>query len=639
MRDPIDKGAQLLVRGANAVGLAPDSEVSRVDSGIQQANNEYLYRSGRNESELDIPRLGGNVVATSAVLPARLLRGTTALQRAGGGAAIGAAGGALQPVFSGDFAEETAKGAVLGAVAGGVGAPVTEALVRVAVPVVNTAAGLIRRAGNAIRPPQVDNLISQALEQQGIAWRTLSDDARAALREDVTSALRAGGDVDPAAIRRLSDLRAVGATPTRGAVSLDPVQITRERNLAKVGANSEDPNLQTLAQVENANNRALIDRLNTLGASRGGDPYQAGEQVIGALRRFDDAAKSRVTKLYDEARQLGGGDIPLDGAAFVNQASRALDANMRGAFLPAEFRNVLQDIASGKVPMTISTQEQLRTMLATAQRGSRDGNTSAALGIVRDALENAQPMQSVSRAVGPAVPGARGNTATPDEVNRAFTAARQAHRARMKLQEETPALAAALDNEAPDQFVRKFVLSDSGKANARDLAALSAVLRTDQQASTAVRSEVLNHLKRVALNQATDEVGTFSQSAFNRELSRIGEQKLRAIGFSADDISQLRQVGRAASYLQIQPKGSAVNNSNTASAVIGTLDSLLQRLPYVGQIARQPLNSMVNSSTARNALRSTLPVTGADIIDEPTRNALLRLSVPFGGALGMAGAQ
>src|SRR5690606_29361640 len=59
MRDPIDAGAQMLVRGANAVGLAPDSEVSRVDQMNRQA--EQSYQQGRGDTGFDALRLGGKI--------------------------------------------------------------------------------------------------------------------------------------------------------------------------------------------------------------------------------------------------------------------------------------------------------------------------------------------------------------------------------------------------------------------------------------------------------------------------------------------------------------------------------------------------------------------------------------------------
>lgn len=654
-RDLIDKGAQALRRAVpDSVGSAIDAignkaadiglpvarstGVQGVDENVRLGNNQYLYETGRREGELDVPRMIGNVAATTAILPARLLRGQTLLKRTAGGTALGAAGGAMQPVFNGDFEDETVKGASLGAFAGALGTPVAEGLIRLAVPVVNSAASAIRRLGTALRPQQYDNMLAQALEANGLKWADMPEAARAALREDVVRALQSGGQADAEAIRRLADMRAVGVTPTRGAVTLDPVQVTAEKNLAKIGANSTDPALQRLSRVESENNAALISRMNSLQGGSAADEFSAGAKVIQALKDRDAQAGNTVARLYDQARTLGGGEIQLNGPQFVNNASAALDAEMRGAFLPAEVRGIVQKIGNGEIPFNISTAEQLRTMLATAQRGAQDGNVRRALSLVRDALEGAQPMQSMSRGVGPAIPGAQAPTAQADEVLAAFNRARAAHRARMQLREESPALAAAVDGAEPDKFVRQFILGSGSNSTVADVAALRRSLAGSPDALDAVRGNIVNHLKSRALNGASDEVGTFSQSAYNRAVNEIGDRKLSAF-FSPEEIAQLRQVGRVASYLQVQPKGSAVNNSNTASAALGALDRIVSRIPFGDAAIRTPMTNYMQQQQAQNALLQTLPVTGREVIDEPTRNALLRLSVPLGGALGVAGAQ
>ena len=59
--------------------------------------------------------------------------------------------------------------------------------------------------------------------------------ARQSLRAQMQDALRAGQELDPAAVRRLAEFQTIGATPTRGMVTQDPVRITQEMNLAKMG--------------------------------------------------------------------------------------------------------------------------------------------------------------------------------------------------------------------------------------------------------------------------------------------------------------------------------------------------------------------------------------------------------------------
>jgi hypothetical protein len=346
--------------------------------------------------------------------------------------------------------------------------------------------------------------------------------------------------------------------------------------------------------------------------------------VISALRGTDRRAQAAVRGLYDEAERLNSGAITLDGAAFVNQASQSLDQVRRGAFLPAQVRSIMDDIVSRQrqgVPMTLDDVEQLRTILATeARKASRagDGNTAMAVGVVRDALE-AQPTNSV-----------RGEVA-----NAAFNRARAGHRARMNMQEQSPALAEAIDGGQPDRFVQQYIIG--GGSTVQDIAALRRAIASDPEALDSVRSQIVSYLKGKAIGGTSEEGATFSQSAYNKAIEAIGDRKLRAF-FSAQEVEQLRQVGRAARYLQVQPKGSAVNNSNTSSAIIGMLDRVLSRVPVIGEVVRQPMGSYAAARSARNALR---PVTyePQDLIDEQARNSLLRLSVPVGAGLGLAASQ
>ena len=139
LRDPIDAGAQMLVRGAAAIGLAPESEVQRVDAMNRAAEQDYRQNwRGGQDIGFDAARLTGGILGTAplaAAAPAGAtlgLAGRTAL-----GGAAGAGFGALQPVDAAegqDFWTEKAKQAGIGAAAGGVGALGTAGLARIVSP-------------------------------------------------------------------------------------------------------------------------------------------------------------------------------------------------------------------------------------------------------------------------------------------------------------------------------------------------------------------------------------------------------------------------------------------------------------------------------------------------------------------------
>src|SRR5690606_33306261 len=116
-----------------------------------------------------------------------------------------------------------------------------------------------------------------------------------------------------------------GATPTAARLSLDPASVTQERNLAKLGINSNDKAAQQLGQVEYANNNRLIENLNDLGASTADDAFAGGQKIIGSLAKRDDAAKAAIGARYDAARASNGRAAALDPAAFTQKANDLLD--------------------------------------------------------------------------------------------------------------------------------------------------------------------------------------------------------------------------------------------------------------------------------------------------------------------------
>ena len=270
----------------------------------------------------------------------------------------------------------------------------------------------------------VEQQIEQALGRAGVAWQDVPENLRQSLRTEAASAMHTGGTLDGTALSRLLDFQRVGATPTRGTLSLDPVQITREQNLARMGANATDTGLHGLARVQNENNAALIESLNRLGAGAAGDAHGVGAQAIGALQRGIDADKAAIGNLYGMARDSAGRSFPLDGQAFTSTANKLLDDALLGGALPPAVSQHLNRIAMGEVPFTVDYAEQLKTAMGKLQRATNDGQTRMALSMVRQALDET-PLMELGRA-GPAAGCQDGKNGPPTGVghpgNRAGTA-------------------------------------------------------------------------------------------------------------------------------------------------------------------------------------------------------------------------
>jgi hypothetical protein len=465
----------------------------------------------------------------------------------------------------------------------------------------------------------VDQIITVKLGQSGLDFSRLPEQVQKSLRADVQNAMKTGGDLGGDALRRLLDFRMIeGATPTKGMITLDPRQITLEQNLAKTGMNSQDTNLQTLGNVQNQNNQALINALNQRGAGNVQAPYlmEAGEANVGKISAMDAAKQAETTAAYKAAENTAGGTIPLDRSGLINNIDAALSAKNANAFLPPEIRNTLNAIAKGEttidgktfpVPFDVNALDNLMTTIATASRSTSDGNVRGALKIVRDAIDQTE-IKPIKADLGGGLVTAetaamlKTADAQPKELLDALNKARALHRERMTWQESSKPVSATVDGMQPDQFVRKFVLSG-------DVADAAAVAKAGDPAAT--KSAILTHLKDRALGGRSDETGTFGAATFNKALKDIGDKKL-ALFFSPDEIAELKRLGRVAEYMTLQPKGSAVNNSNSGALALGAgIDLLANATGLSGfgvgatiaiPIAKKALQGNINASTQKDAL-------------------------------------
>lgn len=613
----------------SAVGLPKAKSTREVVSGL--ADQVGLPSpQGPNERVVgDVTRLmaGGGGLAGTATKASQLVanptvKAVTSAMGANTGSQVasaagaGGAGGSVREAGGGPL-EQFGASLAGGLSAGGVTAAATKAY--------DVISGAVKNLLTPKSSMQTINVtLNQILEQNGMDVSKVPAMVRAQLAHEVKIALDTGKQVNPDVVRRIADYGAVGATPTRGTVTLDPVQLTQEKNLAKIGANSSDPKLQELARVQNTNNAKFIENLNDLGGNTpNANPVVAGQAAVGSVKARDAAAQATEKVLYGKARDSSGRAIELDSNGFVADAYNKLAESNKGAFLPENVKAILETIKSGTVtmggkeypaPFTVDTIDNLKTMLATAQRSSGDGNVRAALSQVRSALENVQP-KAVGRPVGgnqvvdPAkLAGAQtAADAAGAESMSAFDRARRFAKARRDWQESSPSIAAALDDVAPDRFVKDYILSGSNKASTADVEKLLFTVRKDPSALQAIKENIVGYFKSKALSGAADEVGNFSQSAFNGALKEFGDAKLKLF-FKPEEISQLKALGRVSSYETVQPKGSAVNNSNTASGFAGILDkiansSLIGKIPFGDTAVRTPAKNWSAQIGVENAMK------------------------------------
>lgn len=496
--------------------------------------------------------------------------------QAAGAVGAGLAGGAVREAGGGQG--EQALAALLAGVGGGVAAQTAGRGLKAGSDVAN-------RLMNPASMQQVDNQINLVFERAGIDWRGMPENIRAGLRAEVAQALETGQPMNDNALRRLAVLRRAEVTPTVGMLTQDPGQITREMNLAKTGANSTDTALQRLPAIQNANTQSLLNQLDEAGAAGAPTASGAGRSAIDALAGREAQSRGEINALYSAARDTQGRAARLDPHAFTVRTGQLLDEASLGSFLPPDIRTKVNAIATGRpgYEFNVDSAEQLKTAIGNLQRSSSDGNVRRALGLVRQALDDAPLLPATGRNPGnlPAVQGSPSPITLGEESIQAFNAARAANRQWMTRVEGNPALKAVVEGVEPDRFVQKFVIGQG--ASAEDVRMLRKEL--DPAALGSIRAYLVRHLKDAATN-STDDITKFSNASYRKALRDIGDEKL-ATFFNEKEIQKLRDIGDAAKYMQAQPSGSAVNNSNSGALLLGRglewLDKVANYIPLGGR--------------------------------------------------------
>lgn len=446
---------------------------------------------------------------------------------------------------------------------------------------------------------RVDRILAQ-YDMQGVPLGVVQN-----LRERVQKALQVG-NVDEARLARMVAYAKTGATPTRGKISRDPIEFGTEENLSRIGAQSTDENIQTLARLKGENLQKLIDGLDDIAEGTGLDLFRAGEATIGDISRRNNQLLAIRQGLYAKARDSAGRALPLRRDEFIRRADLLLRQQNKNQFLPAEIRGMLNDIAYGiktskgetiEVPFNVDVIDQLETTLATAQRGTKDGNVKAAIGAVKQALMETD------------VEAPQGAQVAAESL-KAFRRARRFAKKLFDWQKKTPAIKAIVDGDAtPDQFVKEFVIGQTRKASVENLSKTMKQV-TDPEVKAVLRNQVAAWIRNQATNNQPVDMATFSQARLRSALDKIGDRKLDIL-FGAADRKQLRAIAEVGALEQVPPAGASINYSASGTTLIANFANWLERktsmLPGADLFIRQPMRAAADLAEGRGILE---PVVG-----------------------------
>jgi hypothetical protein len=218
-----------------------------------------------------------------------------------------------------------------------------------------------------------------------------------------------------------------------------------------------------------------------------------------------------------------------------------------------------------------------------------------------------------------------------DSIN-AINLARAATAEKYRYQESSPLVKTALSDARTSDPLR---IANSFIMNGTPRDALSVAKEVGPAGLPVIRDAIATAIKKEALSGASDEIGKVSQSRLNSAINKAGIEKLRLF-FSPEEVEQLRTTGRVASYMQTQPTGSAVNNSNSGALILGNgydwLKSVASKVPGGQQFIVDPLRN-IDISIAQRRAQDIAPAIIRPQPRQPMGNGLLGPLGAIGGVL------
>lgn len=370
---------------------------------------------------------------------------------------------------------------------------------------------------------------------------------------------------------------------SEGQATQDPAKISEEQNSRR------DPGA---AQFFNQQNADIVSNFNAIREKAAPDVTatradEHGQNLVDSYKEMDDKAQADVNAKYQALRDANGGQFPVDGKAFANKALADLANSDVEESLPSDVKAAVMKYQNGQ-PMDFNRFTGMQKVLSgAAMKASRagDGNAAHAISIVRDSLESL-PLTQETAAIKPLA-----------------DAARAAARARFQRIESDPAYRAAINDGAAkgepsplaDTFVRKYVVG----APAANVAKMRQNLAGDPMAGQHLAAATIDHIKDSSINNS----GNVLHSQFNKQMKSI-QPKIGSL-LDPESAKHINTLERVTGYTQAQPKGSYVNNSNTAVAqkAINAASSVASNVPYVGKWAAEKIQQKAQQTRLKDMLK------------------------------------
>lgn len=428
------------------------------------------------------------------------------------------------------------------------------------------------------------------------------------LRAELQAKLQAG-NLNPEVAQAQIAAETLGLPPlTRGQASGNPAHISHEHNLR----GTDD----RLRERFTAQNEAMVEKIDDIRRETtpnvvGSDVIQNGQTLVDSYKAYDANVTADIAAKYTALREaMKETGATIDHQGFISMAENALRESGKTHWLPAEVRSLMNDAKAG---MTFRDFETMRTVLASAARTAErqgNGNAAGAISAVRGALEEL-PL------TGPAA----------ETLKPLADAARTAARERFRSLELDPAYRAAVGDDVPlgeasalaDKFIDQYVI----RGRAANIARMRETLAADPTASETITAGTLNYLKQ----RAVPSTGNFAAARYNETLRQL-EPRMREL-LPPETAEQLQALGAYARAATVQPRGSFVNTSNTATSLLA--EGARSAVDAAAAMHGLPTPSMISNLAERAGIKKTPQTRYVDEalkpgagLDEPRLNQLLK---------------
>ena len=667
--------------GLNAVGGTVGMFTNPVDmllhkiTGIQPTTAEQFTSQIADSLGLPQPKNATERVAGAVASGMASAGGITGLANAGANAVTGVGKAVLSALGTspgmavtsgggagagGQIAQESGAGPIwrtAAAVAGGVIAPTVAGAVMRGLPAIwnkATEAAANEKAlwsGKGQTPAAeptsgAPSPAIQALQNQGIEPASIPTRALTQIKQDVDAATKAGAPIAEDQIARV-------ARAAKWNTQLTAAQITQDPALAQAEFNNEGLASagKSIRDFKMANERGFMGAINDkIGSYQptASDTVGTAEKTIGTLAKIDQGLKANVDDAYTVARSMVGNNTPVPlqpVASKLGQLYEEEGINQLGvpvvSFLKKRGLLDASGAPAGTQTQTFTVQDAdlLRKVMNRNPAPVTDPAALRTQGELRSAVNDAE--------------GALADS--PDQIGtaaaKAFAAARQAHAARMTLQEQVPALKAASQGADPEKFMQSYLYGNNKTATVENTQNLMDLLNKTGQTQTTneIRADVGRQIKTAIQprGQWQSDAPLSGDAAVKMLNNPVMQRKLQAVmGPDAADWNDAAQVASDLKFIpsrthaQVSGNYAAIGSllekmeNKPASGTLGTLAEIGKGTPLVGPYVNRIAQSASIRSQQNAADRFISEVTSGRIPVNAGGAAVGGSRVPVGVLLG-----